>query len=78
MVRNCNSFHSKSIEQTITFTLCFITQCKFNDLNDSFEIKWNITNLIFAVVVCDVWSPQLLINNLVFIILYERFAIVKT
>ena len=33
----------KSIEQTITFKLCFISQFKCNGLHDSFEILCNIT-----------------------------------
>ena len=36
----CNIlFYFKSIEQTITFKLCFITQFKCNGLHDSFEIE---------------------------------------
>ena len=39
-ILNCNSlFYFKSIEQTITFKLCFITQFKCNGLPDSFEIE---------------------------------------
>ena len=30
-------FYFKSIEQTITFNVCFISQFKFNALVDSFE-----------------------------------------
>ena len=36
-------FYFKSIEQTITFKLCFISQFKCNSLDDSFEIEKNIT-----------------------------------
>ena len=43
-ILNCNiQFYFKSIEQTITFELCFITQFKWNGLHDSFEIELNIT-----------------------------------
>ena len=35
---NCNISYFKSIEQTITFELCFISQFKCNGLHDSFEI----------------------------------------
>ena len=43
-ILNCNiQFYFKSIEQTITFELCFITQFKCNGLLDSFEIELNIT-----------------------------------
>ena len=43
-ILNCNiQFYFKSIEQTITFILCFITQFKCNGLLDSFEIELNIT-----------------------------------
>ena len=43
-ILNCNiQFYFKSIEQTITFELCFITQFKCNGLHDSFEIELNIT-----------------------------------
>ena len=38
-ILNCNiQFYFKSIEQTITFKLCFISQFKCNGLHDSFEI----------------------------------------
>ena len=43
-ILNCNiQFYFKSIEQTITFKLCFISQFKCNGLHDSFEIELNIT-----------------------------------
>ena len=43
-ILNCNiQFYFKSIEQTITFKLCFISQFKCNGLPDSFEIELNIT-----------------------------------
>ena len=39
-ILNCNIlFYFKSIEQTITFELCFISQFKYNGLHDSFEIE---------------------------------------
>ena len=39
-ILNCNIlFYFKSIEQTITFELCFISQFKCNGLHDSFEIE---------------------------------------
>ena len=39
-ILNCNIlFYFKSIEQTIKFKLCFISQFKCNDLHDSFEIE---------------------------------------
>ena len=39
-ILNCNIlFYFKSIEQTITFKLCFMTQFKCNGLHDSFEIE---------------------------------------
>ena len=49
-ILNCNiQFYFKSIEQTITFKLCFITQFKCNGLHDSFENTIEYYNLIFAV-----------------------------
>ena len=43
-ILNCNiQFYFKSIEQTVTFELCFISQFKCNGLHDSFEIELNIT-----------------------------------
>ena len=39
-ILNCNIlFYFKSIEQTITFELCFISQFKCYGLHDSFEIE---------------------------------------
>ena len=39
-ILNCNIlFYFKSIEQTITFELCSISQFKCNGLHDSFEIE---------------------------------------
>ena len=39
-ILNCNFlFYFKSVEQTITFKLCFISQFKCNGLHDSFEIE---------------------------------------
>ena len=39
-ILNCNIlFYFKSIEQTITFELCIITQFKCNGWHDSFEIE---------------------------------------
>ena len=32
-----------SSEEAIEFKLCFISQCKGNGLNNSFEIKWAFT-----------------------------------
>ena len=48
-------FYFKSIEQTITFKLCFISQFKCNGLHDSFEIVLNITIIIqyLRVFICD-------------------------
>ena len=43
-ILNCNiKFYFKSIEQTVTFKLCFISQFKCNGLHDLFEIELNIT-----------------------------------
>ena len=40
-ILNCNIlFYFKSIEQTITFELCFISQFKCNGLHESFEIEY--------------------------------------
>ena len=39
-ILNCNIlFYFKSIEQTITFKFCSISQFKCNGLHDSFEIE---------------------------------------
>ena len=44
-ILNCNiQLYFKSIEQSITFKLCFISQFKCNGLHDSFEIELNMCN----------------------------------
>ena len=53
-ILNCNiEFYFKSIEQTITFELCFISQFKCNGLHDSFEIELNITIKYLRFFICD-------------------------
>ena len=59
---------SISVEQNIFTFNFFISLCKCNGLNDSFEIKWNITIKFLLFFICDVWP---LITRIPFIILFQ-------